>query len=76
LFLLYHILSILIENIATERIVLDPLGGTSADSSGKIVRFELPRYGMLSKLIVAVDIAMASNGNQISADPMMLNAVE
>ena len=56
--------------------MLDPLGGTSADSSGKIVRFELPRYGMLSKLIVAVDIAMASNADQLQGDPMMLNAVE
>ena len=72
----FHYKTTATPTIATERIVLDPLGGATSHDNA-VVRFELPRYGLLSKLVVKVTITpTVANDLYDAGNPPILNAIE
>ena len=72
----FHYKTTATPTIATERIVLDPLGGATTHGN-TVVRFELPRYGLLSKLIVKLDIKYVAAADAYAAgNPPIVNAIE
>ena len=72
----FHYKTTATPTIATERIVLDPLGGATKHDNA-VVRFELPRYGLLSKLVVKLDITAATVAHLYEAgNPPIVQAIE